>query len=430
MPKFTDWLKHSWNVFTSRDPTEEIKMGFESASMYRPDTVRYRRGGDRTITTAIYNRIAIDAAAIDIKHVKLDENGRYKEDMDSSLNDILTVEANLDQTSRAFIQDAVHVMLENGHVALVITDANIDPTKSEAYQIKELRAGIVTQWFPKHVKVNIYDENTGKHREVVLPKRNVAIVQNPLYAVMNEPNSTLQRLIRKLNLLDVVDEQAGSGKLDLIIQLPYVIKTEARKKQAENRRKDIEMQLAGSKYGIAYTDGTERITQLNRPAENNLLKTIEYLTDMLYGQLGITAEVINGTADEKTMLNYHNRTIEPILSAVVLEMRRKFLSKTARSQHQSIMFFRDPFRLVPVQEIAEISDKLTRNEIATPNEIRSVIGWKPAEDKNADQLRNRNISQSAEEIAAQNGETPVSEVAEQTFGQEQQSGSQEFFNNL
>ena len=430
MPKFTDWLKHSWNVFTSRDPTEEIKMGFESASMYRPDTVRYRRGGDRTITTAIYNRIAIDAAAIDMKHVKLDENGRYKEDMDSSLNDILTVEANLDQTSRAFIQDAVHVMLENGHVALVITDANIDPTKSEAYQIKELRAGIVTQWFPKHVKVNIYDENTGKHREVVLPKRNVAIVQNPLYAVMNEPNSTLQRLIRKLNLLDVVDEQAGSGKLDLIIQLPYVIKTEARKKQAENRRKDIEMQLAGSKYGIAYTDGTERITQLNRPAENNLLKTIEYLTDMLYGQLGITAEVINGTADEKTMLNYHNRTIEPILSAVVLEMRRKFLSKTARSQHQSIMFFRDPFRLVPVQEIAEISDKLTRNEIATPNEIRSVIGWKPAEDKNADQLRNRNISQSAEEIAAQNGETPVSEVAEQTFGQEQQSGSQEFFNNL
>ena len=430
MPKFTDWLKHSWNVFTSRDPTEEIKMGFESASMYRPDTVRYRRGGDRTITTAIYNRIAIDAAAIDMKHVKLDENGRYKEDMDSSLNDILTVEANLDQTSRAFIQDAVHVMLENGHVALVITDANIDPTKSEAYQIKELRAGIVTQWFPKHVKVNIYDENTGKHREVVLPKRNVAIVQNPLYAVMNEPNSTLQRLIRKLNLLDVVDEQAGSGKLDLIIQLPYVIKTEARKKQAENRRKDIEMQLAGSKYGIAYTDGTERITQLNRPAENNLLKTIEYLTDMLYGQLGITAEVINGTADEKTMLNYHNRTIEPILSAVVLEMRRKFLSKTARSQHQSIMFFRDPFRLVPVQEIAEISDKLTRNEIATPNEIRSVIGWKPAEDKNADQLRNRNISQSAEEIAAQNGETPVSEVAEQTSGQEQQSGSQEFFNNL
>lgn len=431
MPKFTDWLKHSWNVFTSRDPTQEIKMGFDSASMYRPDTVRYRRGGDRTITTAIYNRIAIDAAAIDIKHVKLDESGRYKEDMDSSLNDILTVEANIDQTNRAFIQDAVHMMLENGHVALVITDADIDPTSSEAYQIKELRAGIVTQWFPKNVKVNLYDENTGKHKEVILPKKNVAIVQNPLYAVMNEPNSTLQRLIRKLNLLDVVDEQAGSGKLDLIIQLPYVIKTEARKRQAENRRKDIEMQLAGSKYGIAYTDGTERITQLNRPAENNLLKTIEYLTDMLYGQLGITAEVINGTADEKTMLNYHNRTIEPILSALVLEMRRKFLSKTARTQRQSIMFFRDPFRLVPVQEIAEISDKLTRNEIATPNEIRSVIGWKPANDQNADQLRNRNISQSAEEIAAQKGENPVPEAAEQQSQQQTGgTGSEEFFNNL
>ena len=428
MPKFTDWLKHSWNVFTSRDPTQEIKMGFDSASMYRPDTVRYRRGGDRTITTAIYNRIAIDAAAIDIKHVKLDESGRYKEDMDSSLNDILTVEANIDQTNRAFIQDAVHMMLENGHVALVITDADIDPTRSEAYQIKELRAGVVTQWFPKNVKVNLYDENTGKHKEVILPKKNVAIVQNPLYAVMNEPNSTLQRLIRKLNLLDVVDEQAGSGKLDLIIQLPYVIKTEARKKQAENRRKDIEMQLAGSKYGIAYTDGTERITQLNRPAENNLLKTIEYLTDMLYGQLGITAEVINGTADEKTMLNYHNRTIEPILSALVLEMRRKFLSKTARTQRQSIMFFRDPFRLVPVQEIAEISDKLTRNEIATPNEIRSVIGWKPADDQNADQLRNRNISQSAEELAAQNGDMPVEEMSNPE--EEPQSDFDRFVNNL
>lgn len=431
MPKFTNWLKHSWNVFTSRDPTEQIKMGFDSASMYRPDTVRYRRGADRTITTAIYNRIAIDAAAIDMKHVKLDENGRYKEDMNSSLNDILTVEANIDQTNRAFIQDAVHTMLENGHVALVITDADIDPTRSEAYQIKELRAGAVTQWFPKHVKVNLYDENTGKHKEVILPKKNVAIVQNPLYAVMNEPNSTLQRLIRKLNLLDVVDEQAGSGKLDLIIQLPYVIKTKARKEQAENRRKDIEMQLAGSKYGIAYADGTERITQLNRPAENNLLKTIEYLTDMLYGQLGITAEVINGTADEKTMLNYYNRTIEPILSAFVLEMRRKFLSKTARTQHQSIMFFRDPFRLVPVQEIAEISDKLTRNEIATPNEIRSVIGWKPADDQNADQLRNRNISQSAEEFAGQNGETPVADVAEQQAQQQSGgTGSEEFFNNL
>ena len=430
MSRFGDWLKHSWNVFTSRDPTENIKMGWDSSSSSRPDRVRTYRGGDRTITTAIYNRIAIDCAALDIRHVKLDDNGKYKEDIKSSLNDVFTVEANVDQTGRAFIQDAVQIMLENGHVALVITEADMDPAKSEAYQIKKLRSGIVTQWFPQHVQVNIYNENNGRHQEVIVPKKNVAIVQNPLYAVMNEPNSTLQRLIRKLNILDVVDEQSGSGKLDLIIQLPYVIKTEARKKQAESRRKDIEMQLSGSKYGIAYTDGTERITQLNRPAENNLLKTIEYLTDMLYGQLGITAEVINGTADDKTMLNYHNRTIEPILSAIVLEARRKFLSKTARTQGQSIMFFRDPFRLVPVQDIAEISDKLTRNEIATPNEIRSVIGWKPSEDQNADQLRNRNISQSAEELAAQNGETPVSEVAEQTTGQEPQSGAQEFFNNM
>ena len=426
MPRFTDWLKHSWNVFTSRDPTNQNEVSFSEASSYRPDRYRYYRGGDKTIITSIETRIAIDCAALDVRHVRLDENGKYKEDINSSLNDILTVEANADQTGRSFIQDAVQIILETGHVALVITKADIDPRLSESYQIQKLRAGVVTQWFPKHVKVNLYNEDTGKHQEVIVPKGNVAIVQNPLYAVMNESNSTLQRLLRKLTILDAVDEQAGSGKLDLIIQLPYVIKTEARKKQAENRRKDIEMQLAGSRYGIAYTDGTERITQLNRPAENNLLKTIEYLTDMLYGQLGITAEVVNGTADEKTMLNYHNRTIEPIMSAIVLEMRRKFLSKTARTQGQSIQFFRDPFRLVPVQEIAEISDKLTRNEIATPNEIRSVIGWKPADDKNADQLRNRNISQSAEELAAQNGDEPVPEEGEQ----EQESGAQEFFNSM
>lgn len=426
MPRFTDWLKHSWNVFTSRDPTNQNEVSFSEASSYRPDRYRYYRGGDKTIITSIETRIAIDCAALDVRHVRLDENGKYKEDINSSLNDILTVEANADQTGRSFIQDAVQIILETGHVALVITKADIDPRLSESYQIQKLRAGVVTQWFPKHVKVNLYNEDTGKHQEVIVPKGNVAIVQNPLYAVMNESNSTLQRLLRKLTILDAVDEQAGSGKLDLIIQLPYVIKTEARKKQAENRRKDIEMQLAGSRYGIAYTDGTERITQLNRPAENNLLKTIEYLTDMLYGQLGITAEVVNGTADEKTMLNYHNRTIEPIMSAIVLEMRRKFLSKTARTQGQSIQFFRDPFRLVPVQEIAEISDKLTRNEIATPNEIRSVIGWKPADDKNADQLRNRNISQSAEELAAQNGDKSVPEEGEQ----EQESGAQDFFNSM
>ena len=415
MPTITTRIKNAWNAFTSRDPTEEQDLTFGSSASYKPDRVRLRRGNERSIVTSVYNRIAIDCAAIDIRHIKMDENNRYLEDMKSSLNDILTVEANIDQTGRSFIQDAVMSMLDEGHVALVITKANVDPSSTESYEIGALRTGKVTQWFPNAVKVDLYNEDIGRHQEVILPKKNVAIIENPLYAVMNEPNSTLQRLIRKLNLLDVIDEQSGSGKLDLIIQLPYVIKTESRRQQAENRRKDIEMQLAGSKYGIAYTDGTERITQLNRPAENNLLKTIEYLTSMLYGQLGITEDVFKGTADEKTMLNYYNRTVEPILSAIVLEMRRKFLSKTARTQRQSIMFFRDPFKLVPVQELADISDKLTRNEIASPNEVRSIIGWKPAEDPAADELRNRNISQSNEEIAGE---------------QEGGSNVDEFINNL
>lgn len=411
MPKFTDWLKHSWDIFTSRDPTtKQFKMGWDSASSRPPDRTLYRRGNERTIITSILTRIAIDAAAIDLRHVRLDENDKYKEDINSSLNDILTTEANIDQTARSFKQDMYMTMMEEGHVAIVITEADIDPNESEAYKIKSVRTGVVTQWFPQHVKVNIYNEHTGKHQEVVVPKKNTAIIPNPLYAVMNEPNSMLQRLIRKLNLLDVIDEQSGSGKLDLIIQLPYVIKTEARRKQAESRRKDIEMQLAGSKYGIAYTDGTERITQLNRPAENNLLKTIEYLTDMVYSQLGMTPDVFSGTADEKTMLNYYNRTIEPIVGGGVLEMKRKFLSQTARTQHQSIMFFRDPFKLVPVQDLADISDKLTRNEIASPNEIRSIIGWKPSQDPSSDQLRNRNISQSAEELAAENGDVPIDQI--------------------
>lgn len=426
MPKFTDWLKHSWNAFTSRDPTEEFKMGFADASSYKPDRIRLHRGNERSIVTAIYNRIAIDCAAIDIRHVKLDENDKYIEDMKSSLNDILGVEANLDQTGRAFIQDAVMSLLDVGHVALCITKADIDPSSSESYNIKAIRVGRVVKWFPYAVQVNLYNEDTGKHEEIILPKRKVAIIENPLYAVMNEPNSTLQRLLRKLIILDAVDEQSGSGKLDLIIQLPYVIKTEARKKQAEVRRKDIEMQLAGSKYGIAYTDGTERITQLNRPAENNLLKTIEYLTSMLYSQLGITEEVFNGTADDKTMLNYYNRTIEPILSAIVLEMKRKFLSKTARTQRQSIMFFRDPFKLVPVADLAEISDKLTRNEIASPNEIRSIIGWKPSQDPNSDELRNRNISQSTEEVEMKEGE----QEQESPIQSEGGGGFNEFLNNL
>ena len=398
MPTITNRFKNAWSAFTSRDPTEEYNMSYGSSASYKPDRVVLRRGNERSIVTSVYNRIAIDCAAIDIRHIKMDENNRYKEDINSSLNDILTVEANIDQTGRAFIQDAVMSMLDEGHVALVITKANVDPSTTESYEIGALRAGRVTQWFPNAVKVDVYNEDIGRHQEVILPKKNVAIIENPLYAVMNEPNSTLQRLIRKLNLLDVIDEQSGSGKLDLIIQLPYVIKSETRKKQAESRRKDIEMQLSGSKYGIAYTDGTERITQLNRPAENNLLKTIEYLTSMLYSQLGMTEEIFKGTADDQTMLNYYNRTIEPILSAIVLEMRRKFLSKTARTQRQSIMFFRDPFKMVPVQEIANISDKLTRNEIASPNEIRAIIGWKPATDPEADELRNRNISQSNEEL--------------------------------
>lgn len=422
MPKFTDWLKHSWNAFTSRDPTNLTSTSLGSASYYKPDRLRSHRGNERSIVTAIYNRIAIDCAAIDIRHVVLDENKKYKEDYTKpgNLNDLFSIEANLDQTGRSFFQDAVMTMLEEGHVALVITKADINPSLSEAYKIGALRTGIVTQWFPKNVKVNLYNEDTGHHEEVIIPKKNVAIIENPLYAVMNEPNSTLQRLIRKLNLLDMIDEQSSSGKLDIIIQLPYVIKTEARRKQAESRRKDIEMQLSGSKYGIAYTDGTERITQLNRPAENNLLKTIEYLTSMLYGQLGITEEVFKGTADDKVMLNYYNRTVEPILSALVLEMRRKFLSQTARTQGQSFMFFRDPFRLVPVSDLADISDKFTRNEILSPNEVRGIIGYKPSDDPNADQLRNRNISQSPEEMMdpSMMGEVeePVDEYGEIPMG--------------
>lgn len=408
MSRFTDWLQHSWNAFTSRDPTNQVNVSYGAGAYYKPDRIRSHRGNERSIVTAIYNRIAIDCAAIDIRHVRLDENRKYLEDINDELNEIFLTEANLDQTGRSFFQDAVMTMLEEGHVALVITKADIDPSSSEAYKIQAIRTGIVTQWFPNAVKVNLYNEDTGHHEEVIVPKKNVALIENPLYAVMNEPNSTLQRLIRKLNLLDIIDEQSSSGKLDIIIQLPYVIKTEARRKQAESRRKDIEMQLSGSKYGIAYTDGTERITQLNRPAENNLLKTIEFLTSMLYGQLGITEEVFKGTADDKTMLNYYNRTVEPILSSVVLEMRRKFLSKTARTQGQSIMFFRDPFKLVPVSELADISDKLTRNEILSPNEVRGIIGYQPSGDPTSDELRNRNISMSGEQMAMEE-EMPMEE---------------------
>lgn len=385
-------FKNAWNAFRNREPTkvfQDIGYGYS----YRPDRFRLTRGNERSIVTSVYNRIALDVAAIDIQHVQLDAEGQFCDVVQSGLNNCLSTEANLDQTGRAFIQDAVMSMMDEGCIAIVPVDTDDDPDDTTGYQILSMRVGRIRDWYPKHVRVELYNEEKGRKQDIVVPKSTVAIVENPLYAVINEPNSTMQRLIRKLNLLDAVDEQSSSGKLDLIIQLPYVIKTEARRKQAEKRRKDIEQQLAGSKYGIAYTDGTERITQLNRSLENNLMKQIEYLTSMLYSQLGITQSILDGTADDKTMLNYYNRTIEPIIAAIVDEMKRKFLSKTARSKNKSIKFFRDPFKLVPVADLAEISDKFTRNEIATSNEIRQVIGWKPSDDPKADELRNSNLSQ-------------------------------------
>ena len=389
-------LKHAWNAFLNRDPTRHQPAAGISYGR-RPDRPRLSRGNERSIVTAVYNRLAMDVAAIDIKHVRLDENERFVEVIKSGLNNCLSIEANIDQTGRAFIQDAVISMMDEGVVALVPVETDLNPRITEAFDIKTMRVGKILEWYPREVKVRLYNDRTGRREELVLPKRMVAIVENPMYAIVNEHNSTMQRLIRKLNLLDAVDEQSGSGKLDMIIQLPYVIKTDARRTQAENRRKDIEEQLNNSKYGIAYTDGTERITQLNRPLENNLLKQVEYLTNMLYSQLGITQTILDGTADEKTMLNYTNRTIEPILSAITDEMKRKFLTKTARSQRQSIMFFRNPFRLVPVNDMAEIADKFTRNEILTSNEIRQIVGMKPSSDPKADKLVNSNISQPAEE---------------------------------
>lgn len=389
-------LKHAWNAFVNnRDPTasyRDIGPGYS----YRPDRPRLTRGNERSIITSVYNRIALDVAANDIRHVKLDEDDRFSEIIDSGLNNCLALDANIDQTGRAFIQDAVMSMLDEGCVALVPIETTFNPQQTGSFDINTIRTGKVLDWYPKHVRVSVYNERSGKREEIVLPKDTIAIIENPLYAVMNEPNSTMQRLIRKLNLLDAIDEQSGSGKLDLIIQLPYVVKTEARRQQAEARRKDIEMQLAGSKYGIAYTDGTEKITQLNRSVDNNLMKQIEYLTSMLYSQLGITQAVLEGTADEKTMLNYYSRTIEPIIAAIVDEMKRKFLTKTARTRRQSIAFFRDPFKLVPVDNIAEIADKFTRNEIMTSNEIRQKIGMKPSKDPKADKLINSNLNQPEE----------------------------------
>ena len=402
-------LRRAWNAFTNnRDPTVHYE-GIGAGYWARPDRRHLSAGHDRTIINAILNRIAMDAAQIDVKHVRLDENKRYESDIDDPLNQCLTIDANLDQTGRAFRQDVYLSMLDEGVVAVVPVETIGDPNSTQSYDIYQLRVGKVVEWFPQHVKVRLYDERDGRTKEVIFRKSIVSLVENPFYAIMNEPNSILQRLLRKLNLLDAVDEQVSSGKLDLIIQLPYVVKGEIKQKQAENRRKAIEDQLVGSQYGIAYIDGTERVVQLNRPLENNLLKSVEYFTSMLYSQLGITQEIMDGSADEKTMLNYNNRVIEPIVAAFVDEMKRKFLTKTARTQGQSIMYFRDPFRLVPISQIAEISDKFTRNEIATSNEIRQAIGMPPSTDPKADELRNSNLNHPDEKE-----QTPQPVIKEET----------------
>ena len=394
---FLSRLKHAWNAFfNNKDPTPKYQ-DIGASYYYRPDRQRFTGGNERTIVTSVYNRIALDAAAVEIKHVRLDENGRYLETIDSGINRCLNEEANIDQTGRAFIQDVVMSMLDEGCVAIVPVDTTFNPNITNSYDVQSMRVGKILQWYPNHIQVRVYNEKTGNKEDIIVPKNTVGIIENPLYAVINEPNSTMQRLIRKLSLLDAVDEQSGSGKLDLIIQLPYTIKTEARRQQAEARRKEIEVQLTNSKYGIAYTDGTERITQLNRPIENNLMKQIEYLTSMLYSQLGITQSILDGTADEKTMLNYYSRSIEPIISAIVDELKRKFLTRTARSQLQSFLFFRDPFKLVPITEIATIADTFTRNEILSSNEVRQLIGIKPSSDPKADQLRNSNLNQTEDD---------------------------------
>lgn len=386
-----DRIKHGWNAFLGRDPTDYYRDNGPSYP-YRPDRPRPTKGNERSIVTAIINRMAMDAAAISVRHVNLDKEGRYLSTRNSGLNDCLTLEANIDQTGRAFMQDVYFSMFDEGVVAMVPIDTTDSPDITNSYDILTMRTGKILEWRPKTVKVRVYNDRTGHKEDIVVPKRTVAIIENPLYPIMNESNSIMQRLVRKLNLLDAIDEQSASGKLDLIIQLPYVIKTDLRRQQAENRRKDIENQLSGSKYGIAYTDGTERITQLNRPVENNLMKTIEYLTSMLYSQLGINQEIMDGTANEETMTNYHNRTIEPPVSAVVDEMKRKFLTKTARSQMQSIMYFNDPFKLVPATKLATIADSLTRNAILSSNEIRQKMGYAPSSDPKADELSNKNIS--------------------------------------
>ena len=407
-----DRLAHAWNAFIQveepdyRAPTY-VNLGYSSSS--RPDRMYFTKGNERSIITSIYNRISVDCSDVSIKHVRLDDNDRYLETMDSSLNNCLTLEANKDQTAKAFLQDIVQSLLDEGCVAIIPVDTNINP-KIGSFDIETMRVGKITQWYPDAVKVEAYNDRVGYKQEIVLQKKNVAIIENPFYSIMNSPNSTLQRLIRKLNILDAIDEQSGSGKLDLIIQLPYIVKTETRRQQAENRRKDIETQLSSSKYGIAYTDGTEKITQLNRSVDNNLLHQIEYLTSMLYSQLGITNEILNGSADEKTMLNYMNRIVKPIITAIVDELKRKFLTKTARSQKQTVMYFLDPFKLVPISNMAEIADKFTRNEVLTSNEVRQIIGYKPVADERADELRNKNLNAGENEHFASTNGNKVQEL--------------------
>lgn len=393
-----DRFQSGWNAFLGRDGPSDDQRYLGEAYYTRPDRIQLTRGHERSIINAVYNRIAMDAATINIRHVKTDKEGRYKEEENSDLNDRLTLEANRDQTGRAFIQDAVMSMLDEGCVALVPTSTNVSPIVNDAFKIDSMRVAKIVQWYPKWIRVEVYDENTGHKVERNYPKASVAIIENPFYSVMNEPSSTASRLMRKLNLLDTIDEQNSSGKLDMIIQLPYIIKTPARRQQAENRRKDIEAQLSSSKYGIAYTDGTEKITQLNRSIDNNMIQQVEFFTNMLYSQLGITQSILDGTADEKVMQNYYTRTIEPIVATITDEMKRKFLTPTARTQGQSIMFFRDPFKLMPIADFAELADKLTRNCIATSNEIRQAIGMKPMNDPQADQLINNNLSQPKEQL--------------------------------
>ena len=396
---FVERVRNGWNAFRNRDPT----MFYREPGMsytYRPDRVCFSRGNEKSIVTSVYNRIAMDVAAIDIKHCRVDKNGRFIEEIDSELNNCLSLEANIDQTARAFKQDAVMSMFDEGSIAIVPIETKGDPTISSSFDVRSMRVGKIIEWFPRRVKVEVYNDQTGRKEPLIMPKRSVAIVDNPFYTVMNEPNSTMKRLIRKLNLLDAIDEQSGSGKLDLIIQLPYAVKGELKQQQADKRRNDIVDQLKGP-YGIAYIDGTEKVTQLNRPIENNLMKQIEYLTNMFYSQMGITPSVMDGTADERTMLNYNTRTVEAIVAAIVDAMKRTYISKTARSQGQTIMAFRDPFKLVPANNIAELADKFTRNETLTSNEIRQLIGFRPSDDPKADKLINSNISQPKEDTVAE-----------------------------